>query len=146
MLSRRKGGFFVGYQTTFTLMFSTIADAANFETDLIPFFTPNHIKPRRVCSHFSTIREFMKDDGQQFAYSKFIAPASGSTRFAKALDRKTTGSINELILSADHVLADGDVSPHEVGFKINEVLLSALASEGFGGYGQPRDAFLKLVP
>ena len=86
----------------------------------------------------------MKDDGQQFAYAKFIAPASGSIRFAKALNRKTTGSINELILAADHVLADGDVSLHEVGFKINDVLLSALGSEGFGGYGKPREAFLKL--
>lgn len=79
----------------------------------------------------NTVREFMQDDGQQFAYAKFIAPASGSIRFAKALDRKTISSINELILAADHVLADGDVSPHEVGFKINDVLLSALASEGF---------------
>jgi len=93
----------------------------------------------------NSIREFMQDDGQQFAYAKFIAPASDSIRFAKALDRKTTGSINELILAADHVLADGDASPHEVGFKINDVLLSALASEGFGGYGQPREAFKKLA-
>lgn len=65
--------------------------------------------------------------------------------YRRPMDRKTTGSINELILAADHVLADGDVSPHEVGFKINDVLLSALASEGFGGYGQPREAFKKLA-
>ena len=77
--------------------------------------------------------------------AKYIAPASGSIRFAKAINRKTTGSINELILAADHVLAEGDVSPHEVGFKINDVLLSALASEGFGGYGKPREAFKKLA-
>ena len=28
----------------------------------------------------STIREFMQDDGQQFVYRKFIAPASGSPK------------------------------------------------------------------
>lgn len=94
---------------------------------------------------FSTIREFMQDDGQQFAYAKFIAPASGTVRYAKALNRNTTGSMNELILAADHVLADGDVAPHEVGTKINEVLLSALASVGFGGYGKPKEAFRKLL-
>ncbi len=92
-----------------------------------------------------TIREFMQDDGQQFVYAKFIAPASGSIRFAKAIDRKTTGSINELILAADHGLADGDVSTNDVGFQMNQVLLSALASVDFGGYGKPREAFTKLA-
>ncbi len=37
---------------------------------------------------FSIIREFMEDDGQQFAYAKFIVPASGSIQLAKALDRQ----------------------------------------------------------
>ena len=35
----------------------------------------------------STIREFMEDDRQQFAYRKFIAPSSGTVQFAKALNR-----------------------------------------------------------
>ncbi len=43
----------------------------------------------------STIREFMEDDGQQFVYRKFIAPASGTVSFAKALSRSVTGSMNE---------------------------------------------------
>ena len=43
-------------------------------------------------SHFieralSSIRELMADDGQEVVYRRFIAPASGSVRFAKALDR-----------------------------------------------------------
>lgn len=93
----------------------------------------------------STIREFMQDDGQLSAYEEFIAPASQTVHFAKALDRKTTGSLNELIQAADHVLVDGEISPHDVGFQINGLLLSALASAGFGGYGKPKDAFRKLI-
>src|SRR6516162_11786772 len=35
----------------------------------------------------SSLREFMGDDGQAFAYHRLIAPASGTVRFARALDR-----------------------------------------------------------
>ena len=47
----------------------------------------------------STIREFMDDDGQAFAYQRFIAPATGTgtVSFAKALNRSVTGSLNELM-------------------------------------------------
>ena len=48
----------------------------------------------------STIREFMEGDGQQFVYRKFIAPASGTVQFAKALNRSVTGSMNDLINQA----------------------------------------------
>src|SRR4029077_11264543 len=49
-------------------------------------------------SHFikralSSIREIIQDDGQEFVYRRFIAPASESVRFAKALDRSVTGSM-----------------------------------------------------
>ena len=53
----------------------------------------------------STIREFMEDDGQAFAYQRFIAPASGTVSFAKALNRSVTGSMNDLIKHAQ-ILAD----------------------------------------
>ena len=39
----------------------------------------------------STIREFTEDDGQAFVYQRFIAPASGTVQFAKALNRTVTG-------------------------------------------------------
>ena len=48
----------------------------------------------------STVREFMEDDGQSFAYQKFIAPASASVTFAKALNRSVTGSMNDYIQGA----------------------------------------------
>src|SRR5215471_1057738 len=40
----------------------------------------------------SSVREFMEDQGQGAAYERFIAPASGTVRFAKALNRSITGS------------------------------------------------------
>lgn len=68
----------------------------------------------------------MEDDGQQLAYRKFIAPASGTVSFAKALNRSVTGSMNELIGAAQMYLVGDDMAPHEVGFRLNGILLSAL--------------------
>jgi hypothetical protein len=93
----------------------------------------------------STIREFMEDDGQSFIYQRFIAPASGSVRFVKALDRSVTGSINELLKFAKVWLEEGGISPHDVGFKLNDVLLSALARSKSDFYGKPREAFKSLI-
>ena len=93
----------------------------------------------------STIREFMEDDGQQFAYRKFIAPSSGTVSFAKALSRSVTGSQTELIKFAEHWLSEGDIAPHDVGFKLNDILLSALATEESHGYGRPNEAFKSLA-
>jgi hypothetical protein len=100
-------------------------------------------------SHFieralSSIREFMEDDGQESVYRRFIAPASGSVRFAKALDRSVTGSMNDLIRHATVWLAEGDLSPHDVGVRLNDILLSALAQSKSVPYGKPRDAFKEL--
>lgn len=96
-----------------------------------------------ISRALTTLRDFMVDDGQSFVYQRFIAPASGDVRFAKALDRSVTESINELIKFAKAWLEDGDVSPHEVGFKLNELPLSALASGD--GYGMPKEAFKALA-
>ena len=68
----------------------------------------------------SNLREFLEDDGQEFIYRRFIAPASATVRFAKSLDRRVTGSMNDLIHQAKFLLADGELSPHDVGFKLNE--------------------------
>lgn len=93
----------------------------------------------------SCIREFMEDDGQNFVYQRFIAPASGSVRFAKALDRSVTGSINELLKFATAWLSDGEMSPHDAGFKLNDIILSALAPSKKDGYGKPNEAFKALA-
>ena len=93
----------------------------------------------------STIREFMEDDGQAFAYQRFIAPASGTITFAKALNRSVTGSMNDLIKFAKHWLVDNEISPHDLGFKLNDILLSALATEKSQGYGKPNEAFKAML-
>lgn len=101
-------------------------------------------------SHFieralSNLREFLQDDGQEFVYRRFIAPASGSVRFAKASDRSVTGSMNDLIHHATAWLAEGDLSPHDVGLRLNDILLSSLARSESLPYGKPREAFKALL-
>lgn len=93
----------------------------------------------------TTIREFMEDDGEQFAYRKFIKPETGSVTFAKALNRSVIGSINELVMTAEIHLVEGDMAPYEVGFKLNDYLLSAIAAEGDRGYVTPKEAFKRLA-
>jgi hypothetical protein len=83
----------------------------------------------------SNLGEFTADDGQQFVYRRFIAPASATVRFAKALDRAVTGSMNDLVKIATFHLTEDDLSPHDVGFKLNEIPFSSLK------YVKPREAF-----
>ena len=90
------------------------------------------------------IREFMEADGHKVAYRKHIAPSIAAGGFASALNRMVTGSMNELTKFAELWLAEGD-SPHEVGFKLNDTLLSALATDKSRGYGKPKAAFKGLV-
>jgi hypothetical protein len=71
-------------------------------------------------------------------------PPVEPVRFAKSLDRSVTGSMNELIAHATALLADGDLAVADVGVRLNDVLLSALAG-GSNKYGRPRDVFAALV-
>lgn len=93
----------------------------------------------------SMLREFMEDDGQAFVYQRFIAPASSSVQFAKALDRSVTGSINELVMFAKAWLEKGELSPHDVGFELNTILLSAIAPSKRAAYGRPNEAFKAMA-
>ena len=91
------------------------------------------------------LREFMASDGLEAVFRQFIVPASRSVRFAKALNRSVTGSMNDLTNQAADWLAEGEVSPHDVGIRLNDNLLSALAPSNSDRYGRPRDSFLELV-
>lgn len=86
-----------------------------------------------------TIREFVKDDGQQSVYRDCIAPESGTVSFAKALNRSVTGSMNDMIFHAKMWLIEENLSPHEVGFKLNRIPMSVL------GYANPRVTFTALA-
>lgn len=92
----------------------------------------------------SGIREFMEADGQEFAYHRFIVPATDSVRFAKALNRSVTGSMNDMIRHATYWLTEGELSPFEVGFRLNEIPMSALGNTG-SPYGIARKVFKALA-
>jgi hypothetical protein len=93
----------------------------------------------------SSLREFMESDGQAFVYHRFVAPASGTVRFARALDRTITGCMNELFVHATALLVGEELSPFDIGFRLNEILLSALAASKAEKYGTPRGAFKAMA-
>lgn len=87
----------------------------------------------------SSLREISESDGQAFVYQKSIAPSSATVSFAKALNRSVTGSMNDMIYHAQMWLIEEELSPFDVGFKLNEMPMSALE------YANPKDAFKKLA-
>lgn len=90
-----------------------------------------------------TIRDFTADDGQQFVYRRFIGPSSETVRFAKALNRSVTGSMNELIEEAKRYLLD-DMAPSEVGYRLNTIPLKALVDAERRKYASPKEVFKRL--
>jgi Domain of unknown function (DUF6933) len=92
----------------------------------------------------SAIREFMEADGKGLAHERFIAPASKSVQFGKALNRSVTGSMNDMVKHAVYLLATGDGSPFEIGTRLNDIPMSALRNDR-SHYGFPREAFRELV-
>jgi hypothetical protein len=92
----------------------------------------------------SSIRAFMEDEGQGAAYQRFIAPASATVQFAKALNRSVTGSMNDMTKHAAYWLAAGDVAPSEIGSRLKEIPMSALKHDR-STHGFPRDVFDNMV-
>lgn len=93
----------------------------------------------------NSIREFMEADGCEEVYLNQIAPSTRTMSFAKALNRQVIGSMNELVMSASSVLESEEVSPFEIGFGINDLLLSAIATKEDHGYSTPKIAFQRLA-
>jgi len=92
----------------------------------------------------SSLREFMDADGQEGVYERLVAPVTGSVQFAKALNRSVTGSMNDMTKHAAFLLAEGDVSPLEIGSRLKGIPMSALKHDG-STHGFPRDAFKAMV-
>ena len=86
----------------------------------------------------------MEDDGQQFVFRRFVAPSSGSVSFAKALNRSVTGSMNDHVHAAKLYLAD-NISPSEIGYRLNETPMSALVGADRRKYANPREVFRSLA-
>jgi len=53
--------------------------------------------------------------------------------------------MNELIIHATAMLIEGELSPYDVAFKLNDVLLSAIAPSEKAKYGKPQEGFKMLV-
>jgi hypothetical protein len=91
-------------------------------------------------SHFieralGSLREFMEDDGLSFIYQRYIAPSSATVQFSKALNRSVTSSMNDLIVHAKMWLTEGELSPHDTAFKLNDIPFSPFK------YRKPREVF-----
>ena len=93
----------------------------------------------------SSIRELLQAEEHEIAFERFIQPATASIRFAKALDRRVTGSMNDLINHATAWLAEEELPAGEIGAGLNDTLLSMLARSKSFPYGKPREAFKELV-
>jgi hypothetical protein len=94
---------------------------------------------------FDSVRQCVELHGVG-SVSRTIAAADGDTvRFAKALSRSVSGSMNELVRLAELLLAEGELTLSEVGHRLNDTLLSALATGESHGYGKPREAFRALA-
>ncbi len=86
----------------------------------------------------SSIREVLFTNGYEFIYERLIVPATGTVYFSRALNRGVTGSMNDLVLQAQYILAGGMVAPCDVAPTLNETLLSYL------GYSNPKKAFSQM--
>ena len=93
----------------------------------------------------ATLRVFLEADGLGEVYERRILPATGPIRLAGASGRAVTGSMNELVVQAKFLLTDGDLSPFDLGNRLNGVLLSAIAGGGRERYSTPRAAFRSVL-
>jgi hypothetical protein len=86
----------------------------------------------------NAIRELMDDDGLEFLHRRSVAPLSATVQFTKALNRSVTGSTNDMIQCAKFMLAENELSPFDIAYKLNEMPMSAIK------YADPREALKKL--
>ena len=86
----------------------------------------------------SAIRELMVDDGHEFIYRRFVAPASERVRFASALNRTVTGSMNEMVRFTRWWLTEEELSPFDASYRLNEIPMSTL------DYRKPREVLTSL--
>jgi hypothetical protein len=87
----------------------------------------------------SSMGEFMRDDGHEFIFERLIAPAMARVSFSKALNRRVTGSMNDLAYQAQVHLIEQEMSPYDASFLLNETPMSYLK------YETPRKAFQSLA-
>jgi len=85
------------------------------------------------------LRDVMEEDGFRLIYERRVAPQAASVSFAKSLNRSVTGSMNDLVFQAKVHIIEGELSPYDVSFKLNDIPMSYLK------YRSPREAFRMMV-
>ena len=86
----------------------------------------------------SYMGEFMTDDGYEFVFHRLIVPRTGRISFSKVGNRRVLGSINDLVLQAKFHLIEGELSPFDASFRLNETPMSFLE------HSNPREVFRSL--
>lgn len=94
---------------------------------------------------FDGIRACLIALGHEPLGRTLMADENEPVRYAKALNRSVSGSMNELVKSAEFCMGGGELTLPEVGDRLNDTLLSALAAGGSHGYGKPSEAFRVLM-
>lgn len=87
----------------------------------------------------SVIEEFLRADGMENIFNRFIGPEKGRTYFSKALNRSVTGSMNDFVYMAKIDLEHFAFSLFEVSQRLNTCPMSYLE------YGRPRDVFIRMM-
>jgi hypothetical protein len=100
---------------------------------------------RFINYSLDSIREFMENDGHALTYQRLIVAESSSICFAKAWNRSVISSMNDLIFHATVWLTEGNLSPRDVGFKLNDIPFSSLSANGEDRYAKPREVFQALA-
>ncbi|MFA6293966.1 MAG: hypothetical protein WC637_19415 [Victivallales bacterium] len=87
----------------------------------------------------SDMGNFMVEDGNEFIFSRLIAPNAKVICFSKPEGKRVIGSMNNLIYLAESHLEE-NFSPHETACRINKAPMGLLK------YVQPCEAFKTMLP
>lgn len=92
----------------------------------------------------SSVRELLEANGHQGVFERSIAPLLGTVRFAKALNRSITGSMNDLVMHAAFLIETGELSLVEISTYLTGIPMTGLKHDK-STHGFPRDVFNKMV-
>ncbi len=80
----------------------------------------------------------MRIDGYKAIFEKFIEPLDQDIFFSKIVDRRVTGSMNDLVFQAKIYLSVSKASLIDVSLRLNESPMSYL------DYDRPKNEFQRL--
>jgi hypothetical protein len=92
----------------------------------------------------SSIRELLESNGHRGVYERSVVPLLGTVRFAKALNRSLTGSMNDLVKQTAFLLESGELSLTEISTQLIGTPMTRLRHDN-STHGFPRDVFNEMV-